>query len=66
MALQKANVGGGYVTVRQIRAWYITNHIDLCVGVTHVADNAAVLHPVEVLSHHHILIAWWKEGNKTR
>lgn len=34
-----------------------TDHIDLGVGVSHIADDAAILHAVEVLSHHHILIA---------
>lgn len=38
----------------------VTDHVDLCVGVPHVADNAAILHAVEVLSHHHVLIAWWR------
>lgn len=34
-----------------------TDHVDLGVGVAHVADNAAILHAIEVLSHHYILIA---------
>lgn len=29
--------------------------------MSHVADDAAVLHAVEVLSHHNVLIAWWGE-----
>lgn len=41
-----------------------TDHVDLCVGVPHVADNAAVLHAVEVLSDHHVLIAWWRHCRK--
>lgn len=35
----------------------LTDHINLGVGVSHVADDAAVLHAVEVLSHHHVLVA---------
>lgn len=35
-----------------------TDHVDLGVGVSHVADDAAVLHAVQVLSHHNILVAW--------
>lgn len=46
------------VSVSSVRV-LVTDHVDLCVGVPHVADNAAVLHAVEVLSHHHVLVAWW-------
>lgn len=34
-----------------------TDHIDLSVGVAHVADDAAVLHAVQVFPHHNIFIA---------
>lgn len=44
----------------------VTDHIDLGVGVSHVADNAAVLHAVEVLSHHHVLIAWMEGETQER
>lgn len=39
----------------------VTDHVNLSVWVSHVADNAAVLHAVEVLSHHHVFIAWQSE-----
>lgn len=35
-------------------------HIDLGVGVAHIADNAAVFHSVELLSGDHILVAYSK------
>lgn len=53
------------MSVRSVRQ-LVTHHVDLCVGVPHVADNAAVLHAVEVLSHHHVLIAWWRHHRKKR
>lgn len=34
--------------------------------MSHVADNAAVLHAVEVLPHHHILIACQQEGKQLK
>lgn len=33
------------------------HHIDLGVGVPHVADDAAVLHAIQVLPGHHVLVA---------
>lgn len=45
-----------------------THHVDLGVGVPHVADDAAVLHAVQVLPGHHVLVAceaatWVRNGN---
>jgi len=33
------------------------HHVDLGVGVPHVADDAAVLHPIQVFPGHHVLVA---------
>lgn len=35
-------------------------HIDLSVGVAHVANNGAVFHPVQLVSGHHILVPYRK------
>lgn len=34
-----------------------THHIDLRVGMAHVAHDAAVLHPIQVFSGHHVLVS---------
>lgn len=34
-----------------------THHIDLSVGVAHVAHDAAVLHPIQMFSGHHVLVS---------
>lgn len=39
------------------------HHIDLGVGVAHVAHDAAVLHPVQVLPGHHILVPCRHRGH---
>lgn len=36
-------------------------HIDLSIGVPHVADNAAVFHSVELLSGNNVLVAYFKK-----
>lgn len=36
-------------------------HVDLCVGMAHVANNAAVLHAVQVFSGYHIFVTLIKE-----
>lgn len=36
------------------------HHINLSIGVTHVADNGAVLHTVQLVPGHHILIPYRK------
>ena len=33
------------------------HHVDLGVGVPHVADDATVLHPIQVFPGHHVLVA---------
>lgn len=35
----------------------IPHHIDFSVRVAHVADDAAILHTVQVFSHHHIFVS---------
>lgn len=48
------------------RVWDSTDHIDLGVGVSHIADDAAVLHAVQVLPNNHVLIAWEQERKPLR
>lgn len=36
--------------------YYLVHHVDLCVGVSHVADHRTVFHPVQLVSGHHIFI----------
>jgi hypothetical protein len=40
-----------------------TEYVHLCVGVAHVADDAAVLHFVHVVSRHHVLVARGRDHN---
>lgn len=46
-----------YTPVNTLRLKQFPHHINLSVGVAHVADNTAVLHAVHVLSYNHVFIA---------
>lgn len=51
----------GWRPVRSVlrsRACIRSYQIYFCVGVSHIADDAAILHPVQMFPGHHVFVTW--------